>query len=63
MCVESGERNYGVVRGGNVTVTCMVAANPDVTNFRWWFHSAGDAQEVRANEVNSGGSKSTVTYS
>ena len=63
MCVQSGEPKFGVTRGGNVTVTCMVAANPPVTKFRWWFHSAGDAQEVRANEVTSGGSKSTVTYS
>ena len=69
MCIEeaggetSKKKSYGVSRGGNVTVTCRVAANPPVTRFRWWFHSAGEAQEVKADLIHSKGSVSVYTYS
>ncbi len=54
---------FGVARGGNVSVTCEVAANPPASRFRWWFSSAGKAVEVKPEDYTSTGKTSTVVYS
>jgi hypothetical protein len=62
--IPEHQTELGVPEGGNVTVTCVVSADPPVTRFRWWFNAGESLMESVADDFSHDGtSSSSMIYS